>query len=148
MQNSLEFEHKCVLAVCVHNHTIMIKIHPVFFFKFPQIIRSQIKPFTDSWQSSSAQAPPTTIDWHGRFSIDPPWESCLPLFRCRSRCRQNCLLSDWGVLLLDVIMNIAVVMYSWHLSPGAPLRILGPLDSIFTRALLPSGYGWGYRGIR
>ncbi len=42
--------------------------------------------------------------------------------------------------------------------PGAPLRILGPLDSIFTRALLPSGggrggggggvlYGWGYRGI-
>ncbi len=26
------------------------------------------------------------------------------------------LLSDWGVLLLDVIMNIAVVIYSCHLS--------------------------------
>ncbi len=26
------FEHKCVLAVCVHIHPIMIKIHPVFFF--------------------------------------------------------------------------------------------------------------------
>ncbi len=26
------FEHKCVLAVCVHNHPIMIKIHPVVFF--------------------------------------------------------------------------------------------------------------------
>ncbi len=27
------FEHKCVLAVCVHNHPIMIKIHPVLFLK-------------------------------------------------------------------------------------------------------------------
>ncbi len=26
------FEHNCVLEVCVHNHPIMIKIHPVFFF--------------------------------------------------------------------------------------------------------------------
>ncbi len=26
-----QFELKCVLAVCVHNHPIMIKIHPVFF---------------------------------------------------------------------------------------------------------------------
>ncbi len=25
------FELKCVLAVCVHNHHIMIKIHPCFF---------------------------------------------------------------------------------------------------------------------
>ncbi len=25
------FELKCVLAVCVHIHPIMIKIHPVFF---------------------------------------------------------------------------------------------------------------------
>ncbi len=40
----------------------------------------------------------------------------LPLFRCQSRSRQECLLSDWGVLLLDVIMSIAVVIYSRHLS--------------------------------
>ncbi len=35
MQNSLFklFEHKCVLEVCVHIHPIMIKLHPVFFFK-------------------------------------------------------------------------------------------------------------------
>ncbi len=35
MQNSLYklFEHKCVLKVCVHIHPLMIKIHPVFFFK-------------------------------------------------------------------------------------------------------------------
>ncbi len=26
------FEHKCVLAVFVHIHPKMIKIHPVFFF--------------------------------------------------------------------------------------------------------------------
>ncbi len=29
------FKHKCVMAVCVHNHLIMIKIHPVLFFKIP-----------------------------------------------------------------------------------------------------------------
>ncbi len=36
-QNSLFklFEHKCVLEVSVHIHPIMIKIHPVFFFKSP-----------------------------------------------------------------------------------------------------------------
>ncbi len=28
------FELKCVLAVYVHNHPIMIKIHPVFFCLF------------------------------------------------------------------------------------------------------------------
>ncbi len=28
------FELKCVLAVCVHNHTIMIIIHQVFLFLF------------------------------------------------------------------------------------------------------------------
>ncbi len=35
----------------------------------------------------------------------------------RSISRQECLrLSDWGLLLLDVIMNIAVIIYSRHLS--------------------------------
>ncbi len=29
------FEHKCVLEVCVHIHPIIIKIHPVDFFKIP-----------------------------------------------------------------------------------------------------------------
>ncbi len=35
--------------------------------------------------------------------------------------------------------------FEYVLQPGAPLRILGPLDSIFTRALLRSG-GWGWGG--
>ncbi len=39
-----------------------------------------------------------------------------PLFRRRSRCRQEWLLRDWGVLLLDVIMNKSVIIYSRHLS--------------------------------
>ncbi len=38
------FELKCVLAVCVHNHLIIIKIHKVFFFfklnHFPFLISS------------------------------------------------------------------------------------------------------------
>ncbi len=29
------FELKCVLAVYVHNHPIMIKIHPVVYFLNP-----------------------------------------------------------------------------------------------------------------
>ncbi len=37
-------------------------------------------------------------------------------FHRQSRCRQEWLHRDWGVLLLDVIMNIAVVIYSRHLS--------------------------------
>ncbi len=34
-----------------------------------------------------------------------------------------------------------------HTWPGAPLRILGPLDSIFTRALLRGGGGGGGGGV-
>ncbi len=47
----------------------------------------------------------------------PEWAvDSLPLFHGRSRCRQEWLLSEWGVLFLDVIMNIAVIIYSRHLS--------------------------------
>ncbi len=46
----------------------------------------------------------------------PEWTVISPpLFPHRSRCRQEWLLRDWGVLLLDVILNIAVVVYSRHL---------------------------------
>ncbi len=70
------------------------------------------------------EAPPTIV-WlteafqhrlHWCLTSDLPWVSCHQLFHRRSRCRQECLLSDWGVLLLDVIMSIAVVIYSSHLS--------------------------------
>ncbi len=53
---------------------------------------------------------------HWCLTSDPPWVICHQLFHRRSRCRQEWLLRDWGVLLLDVIMNTAVVIYSRHLN--------------------------------
>ncbi len=55
------FEHKCVLAVCVHNHTIMIKNPPsAFFFKSPQIIRTfseqAIHRFLAKWRNFDLNA--------------------------------------------------------------------------------------------
>ncbi len=94
MQNSLYklFEHKCVLEACVHIHPIMIKIHPVLFKKIP----------------FSNQAAPTIVDWQGQLTLDPPWvnrhQSAIVSTPVQGKTR--CLrLSDWGVLLLDVIMN-------------------------------------------
>ncbi len=63
---------------CVHIHPIMIKIHPVFFFKIP-LLKS---PFSNqavlralSELRSSVQTPPTIVDWQGRLTLDPPWVS-------------------------------------------------------------------------
>ncbi len=53
---------------------------------------------------------------HWCLTSDPPWVNCHQLFHRPSRCSQDWLLSDWGVLLLDVIMNTVVVIYSRHLS--------------------------------
>ncbi len=54
----------------------------------------------------------------GSVHIHPIMAKIHPVFffcvRCRGR--QKCLQSDWGVLLLDVIMNIAVVIYSRNMS--------------------------------
>ncbi len=61
---------------------------------------------------------------HWCLTSDPPWVSCHQLFHRRSRCRQEWLLSDWGVLLLDIIMNIAVIIYSRHLSGWRGLRFV------------------------
>ncbi len=49
MPNSLYklFEHKCVLEVCVHIHSVIIKIHIVFFFN----PFSRIRLFSDSSQN-------------------------------------------------------------------------------------------------
>ncbi len=75
MQNSLYklFEHKCVLEVCVHIHPIMIKIHPVFFFK-SHFSNQAVLRFLSEWRSS-VQAAPTIVDWQGRLTLDPPWVS-------------------------------------------------------------------------
>ncbi len=110
------FELKCVLAACVHNHHIMIKIHPVDLLK--SLPLSQIEPISvwphtdggpshDCWLTEAFQH-----RLHWCLTSDPPWVSCQQMFNCRSRCRQEWLLSDWGVLLLDVIMNI-----TWSFTP-------------------------------
>ncbi len=117
------FELKCVLAVCAHNHPIMIKIHPVFFFFLnPDKSKplSHIKPFTDSWQNDAVlhrSLPRLLIDNSVLAQTRPEWAVNSPqLFWRWSRCRQECLLCDWGALLLDVLMNTAIVIYSQHLS--------------------------------
>ncbi len=46
-----------------------------------------------------------------------------------------------SVINLTIIFSFAIATKSHLHSPGAPLRILGPLDNIFTRALLRSGGG-------
>ncbi len=44
----LQAELKCVLAVCVHNHPIMIKIYPVLFYLVKSFPLSQIEPISDA----------------------------------------------------------------------------------------------------
>ncbi len=59
------FELKHVLAVYVHNHPIIIKIHPVFFYLVKSFPLSHIKPFSDAClcDITQTQAPPMIFDW-------------------------------------------------------------------------------------
>ncbi len=100
----------------------MIKIHPVFFFFNPyfKIPFSQIRLFwvLSGWRSS-VQTPPMIVDWQDHLTLDPPWVNweLSAIVSTPVQGKTRCLrLSDWGVLLLGVIMNIAVVIYSWHVS--------------------------------
>ncbi len=91
--------------VCVHNHPIMIKIHPVFFFKSTKIFTL----LRSSWSLcdvTRTEAPPTIVWLTAAFPHRLHW--CLTSDPVISCCRQAWLLSDWGVLLLDVMMNTAV----------------------------------------
>jgi len=77
------FKLNCVLAVCVHNHPVMIKFHTVFFLlnKFPFLKSSWSQMpvcVTSHWQA------PTTIVWltvlfprrlDWCFILDLPWVS-------------------------------------------------------------------------
>ncbi len=75
------FEIKCVLAVCVQNHPIMIKIHPVFFFFLsPHTISTFSEQAIHRFCAKGhhfAKAPPTTVDGHWRFSTNRPWVSSV-----------------------------------------------------------------------
>ncbi len=105
----------------VHIHPIMIKIHPVFFFFVPINKIPFLKSSLSQVLGCVTSHRPRPLPW---LSIDtgvlpktcPEWAVISsPLFLCRSRCRQEWLLRDWGVLLLDTIMNIAVVIYYRYL---------------------------------
>ncbi len=60
------FELKCALAVCVHIHVIMIKIHPLFFFLIsinpnPFLISSVLR-FLAAWHHTGRPLPLLLID--------------------------------------------------------------------------------------
>ncbi len=127
MQNSLYklFEHKCVLEVCPHIHPIMIKIPPVFFFKIP-ILKSPfsnqvVLRFLSEWRSS-AQATPTKVDWQDRLTLSylRPGLSELRAVNCPtdSGAGEDKMspFEQLRCFVVDVVMNIAVVIYSQHLS--------------------------------
>ncbi len=112
----------CVGSVCTHPPYNDKSQPSVFFFLIPinnnpflKSSRSQILVCVTSHRPRPL--PLLLIDTGVLPSTRPEWSVISPpLFRCRSRCRQKFLLSDWGVLFLDVIMNIAVIIYSRHLS--------------------------------
>ncbi len=104
----------CVGSVCTHPPYNDKNPPSVFFFFKSPFSNQAVLRFLSEWRSS-AQATPTIVDWQDVLpQTRPEWsESCPPLVQGKTRCLR---LSDWGVLLLDVIMNIAVVIYSRHLS--------------------------------
>ncbi len=113
------FELKCVLAVCTqppYNDT-----SPPSGNCFLKWSHTDGGPIHDCWLTVAFQH---RLNWF--LTSDPPWVRCHQLFLRRSRCRQEWLLRDLGVLLLDVIMNIIVtlVVYSHHLSGWRGLRLV------------------------
>ncbi len=117
----------CVGSVCTqppYNDKNPLSVF--FFYLIKSLPLSQIEPISDAClcDVTWTEAPPTIV-WltvafqhrlHRCLTSNPSWVSCHQLFHRRSRCSQECLPSNWGVLLLDVIMNIAGVIYSCHLS--------------------------------
>ncbi len=107
----------CVGSVCTHPSYNDKNPPSVFFFKSPFSNQAVLR-FLSEWHSS-VQAAPTRVDWQDRLTLDPPWVSweLSAIVSTPVQGKTRCLrLSDWGALLLDVIMNIAVVIYSRHRS--------------------------------
>ncbi len=55
-------ELKCVLAVCVHNHPIIIQIHPVFFLS-TKIFTLFLNRAICQCDVTRTEAPPMSVDW-------------------------------------------------------------------------------------
>ncbi len=112
----------CVGSVCTHpsynDKNLPSGFCVFFYFKILSLSNQAVLRFLSEWRSS-AQAAPTIVDWQDRLTLDPPWVSweLSAIVSTPVQGKTRCLrLSDWGVLLLDVIINIAVVIYSRHLS--------------------------------
>ncbi len=62
----------------VHIHPIVKKSNQCFFYylilKSPFSNQAVLRALSE-W-CSSAQTPPTRVDWQGRLTLDPPWVSC------------------------------------------------------------------------
>ncbi len=138
--------HVVWTEMCVHNHSIMTKIHTVFFFvslyHYPFLKSSHSQILVRVTSHRPMPLPRLLIDSSVLSKLRPQWAVISPpLFHRQSRCRQEWLrLSDWGVLLLDVIMIIAVVIYSRHLScwrhSGLRLFLKGMHPSIYINVFM------------
>ncbi len=109
---------KCVCTQPPYNdkdpHSVFILI---LLNHFPFLISSRSRMPVSVMSRRPRPLPRLLIDTGVLSKPRPEWAVISPpLFHRRSRCRQEWLLSDWVVLLLDVIMNIAVVIYPQHLS--------------------------------
>ncbi len=140
MQNSLL--HVVWTEVCVATRCVKVCTQPPYNDKNPSsvfFITKNHKPFVRSSHSQiigrvtshrPRLLPRLLINTGVLSQTRAEWTVISPpLFRLWSRCRQERLLSDWGVLLLEVIMDISVLIYSRHLScwrcSGLPLFVKG-----------------------
>ncbi len=105
-------------SVCTHPSYNDKNPHSVFLIPVlkSSFSNQAVLRLLSEWRSS-VQAPPTIVDWQDRLTLaPPPWVNCVHCVDSGAG-KTRCLwLSDWGVLMLDFKMNIAVLIYSRHLS--------------------------------
>ncbi len=144
----------CVSSVCTQPPYNYKDPPSVFFNLVKSFPLSQIEPISDACLCDITQTGPShdcLIDSSvsaqtGLVSYLSPALSELSSVRY-CWCRHEWLLSDWGVLLLDVIMNTAVVIYSRHLShwrrSGLHLFLKGMRPPIYLNvSYLRANHSW------
>ncbi len=110
----------CVESECTHP-SYNDKNPPSGFVKIT-ILKSpfEIRLFWDSCQNDVVLYRPLHDSWLTRPSYlrpDHEWAESCAIVSTPVQGKTRCLrLIDLSVYLLDLIMNIAVVIYSWHLS--------------------------------
>ncbi len=118
---TFQFVWMCVGSVCTHpsyNYRNPPSVFLIPILKSPFSNQAVLR-FLSQWHSSGQAAP--TDSWLTRSSyLRPALSELRELSAIVSTPVQGktryIRLSDWDALLLDVIMNIAVVIYSRHLS--------------------------------